>query len=59
MTVKDQVIKAVEELPNDVSIEDVIERLYLLYKIEHGIEQANAGKKVTQEEAKKRIRTNS
>jgi hypothetical protein len=56
MTVKERVIQTVQELPYDISIEDVIERLYLLYKIERGIEQANLGQKLSQDEAKKRIR---
>ncbi len=56
MTVKERVIQTVQELPHDISIEDVIERLYLLYKVERGIEQANAGKTISQEEAKRRMR---
>ncbi len=56
MIVKEQVLKAVENLPQDASIEDAMERLYLLYKIERGLKQADAGQKVSQEEAKKRMR---
>ena len=56
MTVKERVMQTVQELPHDISIEDVIERLYLLYKIERGIEQANSGQKISQDEAKKRMR---
>lgn len=56
MTVKEQVMQTVQELPHDVSIEDVIERLYLIYKIERGIEQADAGKTISQEEAKRRMK---
>ncbi|MBN1594003.1 MAG: hypothetical protein JW941_12240 [Candidatus Coatesbacteria bacterium] len=55
MTVKEQVLDAVNELPPDVSFEDVMERLYLLYKIERGIAQADAGETVSNEEAKKRM----
>lgn len=32
-----------------------MERLYLLYKIERGIAQADSGQKVSQEEARKRM----
>jgi hypothetical protein len=39
--------------------EDVMERLYVIYKIEHGIEQANAVEKISQDEAMKRIRIKS
>lgn len=55
MTMKDQVLKAVQELPQDASIEDAMERLYLLYKVEQGIKHADAGQKVSQEEAKKAL----
>lgn len=55
MTVKEQVLKAIQELPQDATVEDAMERLYLLYKVERGIKQADAGQKISQEEAKKRM----
>ncbi len=55
----DELIKVVEKLPPDVPGEDVMERLYVIYKIEHGIEQANAVEKISQDEAMKRIRIKS
>jgi len=55
MTLKENILKIVEELPDDTTIEDAIERLYLLYKVTRGIEQADNGKTVSNEEAKKRI----
>ncbi len=51
MNTKDKVIKAIQELPPDASIEDAMEKLYLLYKIDRGIKQADSGKKVSQKEA--------
>ncbi|MBT9149092.1 MAG: hypothetical protein DDT27_01013 [Dehalococcoidia bacterium] len=56
MTVKEQVLKAIEGLPQDASIEDAMERLYLLHKVERGVSQADAGQKVSQEEAKERMK---
>ncbi len=56
MTVKEQVLNIVQELPQDATIEDAMERLYLLYKVERGISQADAGQKVSQEEAKDRMK---
>ncbi len=55
MIVKNQILKVIQELPQDATVEDVMERLYLLYKVERGIEQAEAGQKITQEEARKRM----
>ena len=43
MTTKEKVIHAVRGMPEDASIEDVMERLYLLAKIEKGLAQADAG----------------
>ena len=53
---KQQIIQLVEQLPADATIEDAIEQLYLLYKVERGVEQADAGQKVSQEEARRRMR---
>jgi hypothetical protein len=55
MTTKEQMIKVIQELPDDATVEDAMERLYLLYKIECGIAQAEAGQKVSQEEARRRM----
>ena len=35
-TVKHKVLKAIEELPHDATFEDVLERLYFLYKTDNG-----------------------
>lgn len=43
MTTKQKVLQAVQGLPDDVSIEDAIQRLVLLAKIDRGVEQADAG----------------
>ena len=56
MTAKEKIIKVVQELPPDTSIEDIIERLYLLYKIDRGIHQADDGKKISHDEAKERMK---
>ena len=48
-------MKAIEELPNDASVEDAIERLYLLYKIDKGLKEADAGQLLSQEEARRRM----
>ncbi|MDH3207218.1 MAG: hypothetical protein OEO79_11435 [Gemmatimonadota bacterium] len=53
--VKERVIDAVRELPDDATVEDAMERLYFLAKVEKGLEQAEAGQTVSHEEAKRRI----
>ena len=43
MTTKDKAINVIQSVDDDVSLDDVIDRLYLLRKIELGIMQAEAG----------------
>lgn len=47
--------KAVEQLPENASVEDAIERLVFLAKIERGLADANAGRIVSHEEVKRRL----
>ena len=56
-TVKYQVLKAVEEMPPDVTFEEVMERLYFLYKVNRGLKQVDAGNTMSHAEAKKQIKT--
>jgi predicted transcriptional regulator len=55
MTVKDELKRMIETLPDDARFEDAIERLYLLYKIQRGEEQAERGEVLSQEEVEKRF----
>ena len=55
MDTKQEILKAIAELPDEAKVEDAIERLYLLYKIDKGIKQADAGELVTQDEARRRM----
>jgi len=43
VTTKEKAISLIQTLNDDVSLDDVIDRLYLLRKIELGIAQADAG----------------
>jgi hypothetical protein len=47
MTTKEQMLQAIRELPDEATVEDAMERLYLLYKVERGIAQADAGQKLS------------
>jgi predicted transcriptional regulator len=42
-------------MPDDADIAEAIERLYLVYKVETGLAQADAGQTVSQEEARRRM----
>lgn len=52
---KDRVLEAVRDLPDDATVEDAMDRLYFLAKIEEGLRQADEGQTVSHEEAKRRI----
>jgi len=55
ITIKQKVLEAVQQLPPDATVEDAIERLYFLAKVERGIAQADAGETLTHEAARKRL----
>jgi hypothetical protein len=52
---KQAILKVLDELPDDASIEDAMERLYLLFKVERGLKQVESAKTVSQSEAKARM----
>ena len=54
-SIKQKVIEAVETLPPDATVEDAMERLYFLAKVQRGLDQADAGDTIPHEEAKKRL----
>jgi hypothetical protein len=45
-TAKERILEAIGKLPPDASVEDAIERLVFLAKIERGIRELDAGKGV-------------
>ncbi len=53
--VKEEIIRLVQELPEDATVEDAIERLYFLAKIERGLEQSEAGNTISHDEIKARF----
>jgi predicted transcriptional regulator len=55
MTTKEKIIQAVEELPANATIEDAMERLLFLAKVERGLKQADAGETISHMEVKERM----
>ena len=54
-TEKEVIVNAVQSLPEDASFEEAMERLYLLSKVERGLQQAEEGQTILHEEAIKRL----
>jgi hypothetical protein len=55
VTAKQRALEAIQKLPEDVSFEEVMERLYFFSKVARGLEQAQARQIVSHEEAKRRL----
>ncbi len=57
MLVKEQLHHIADELPSDASIEEAIEQMIFLHKIEIGIQQADAGKVIPYADVEERVKT--
>ena len=55
-TPKQRALDAVKGLPSDATIEDAIERLLFIAKVEKGIADADADKTIPHEEVVKRLK---
>jgi hypothetical protein len=51
---KGEIVRAIQELPDDATVEDAMERLYFLAKVERGLEQSE-GETISHEEIKARF----
>jgi hypothetical protein len=47
LTTKQQIIDAMAKLPDDATFEDAMDVVYLLYKIQRGIGQGEAGQTIS------------
>ncbi len=52
---RERMIEAIRELPEDASVDDAIERLVFLAKIEEGLAQLDRGEGIPHEEVKRRL----
>ena len=52
---RERMIEAIRELPEDASVDDAIERLVFLAKIEEGLSQLDRGEGIPHEEVKRRL----
>lgn len=54
MSLKQEMLDLIQQLPDDCTIEDVQYHLYVRQKVERGLKAAEEGQVVSQEEARKR-----
>jgi hypothetical protein len=55
MTTKDKIINGIKDLPDTVNIDDILDQIMLVEKIERGIDQSNKNQVVSDDELDKRI----
>ncbi len=54
-TAKQEAISAIERLPDDVPLDEIVYRLYVLNKIQQGREDIEAGRTLSSEELAREI----
>ena len=54
-TTKERIIEALRGLPPEATVDDAIERLVFLARVEEGLAELDAGKGVPHEEVKRRF----
>ena len=55
-TLKQEVIKAISTLPENVTIEDIMYRLYVIEKVRKGKEAIKEGKTISVDELKREMK---
>ena len=54
-TTRDRLVEAIHQLPPDATIEQAMEHLYFLAKVEEGLRQADQGQTIPHEEVRRRL----
>lgn len=54
-TIKQKILEGIEKLPHDASLDDIIERIYFIHKIEIALKQVDQGDVISHEELLKKI----
>ena len=53
--VKQEVIKMIQSLPNEATIDDIMAELYFKSQVDAGLKELNEGKGISHEEVEKRM----
>jgi hypothetical protein len=54
-TTKQRILEAIEKLPADATVDDAIERLVFLAKVERGLAELDAGKGIEHVDVERRL----
>jgi hypothetical protein len=52
---RDQIIESLKTLPPESTLEDVVEHLYFMAKLERGLQQSEARELISHDEVKRRF----
>jgi hypothetical protein len=52
---RDRILEALQDLPSDATVDDAIERLLFLAKIDAGLTELDEGKGISHSEVKRRL----
>lgn len=53
---RDKALQTIKDLPSEFELEELIEKLIFIDKVEKGLQQIAEGKTVSHEEAKRRLK---
>lgn len=54
-TAKQEALQAIEHLPDDVALDEIVYRLHLLSKVQQGLKDIDAGRTVSTDELAREI----
>jgi len=57
MVTKEKILSAVNEMPNEVDLDELFERLIFIQKVEEGLEDSRDGRVTSAEELLKEVKT--
>lgn len=54
-TVKEGIVQMIQDMPQDISVEDVMAELYFRYQVDEGVRELDEGKGIPHEEVERRM----
>ncbi len=56
LTIKQEVIKMIQQMPEEVTVDDIMAELYFRQKVDLGLKELNEDKGISHEEVKERLK---
>jgi len=53
--IKEEILKLIQNMPGDISLEDIMAELYFRYQVDEGLRQLDEGKGIPHEEVERRM----